>query len=565
MSWFDSPKQVDDSGPKSWDDYDRAVLDGLPVAETDRMREASRSLRYSLGYFDDIDAERSGSASGGATLARSDRWDDAFSEASVSYAKSDFVVAAPIAKAVTEKLSENLYKRAPTRTLRDASASALLNRLYQANGMAGKFQEADRLTAVGGVSAWQFAGDSDPRRPVKVHLWGADQLCVWTAPDDPTEVAAVCAIDRHDGRRRAQLWTRDKVRYYATRRGAFPADATRKFDPLGPAKPNPYRGADGKGVLPFAFNHFRHPSCEFTTDAPGPRIAELNRYLNFAFDDTAEGVRYLAKPVGVATGVDAGWQFPAVVRPGMFLKLAAGMVDVGANGPMPDLRYLSADLQWVGVVWQHFNNYLDLCLELEGIPPSTIRMVLNARSGVSILAEQAPLLGWTERRRRSWHDYETAAASTFLRVAAAHLRNHGRAPDANRLEGVADEPELRLQWPRLYVDLPGPERDRADGVRIDWGFASLVDIVQERQDCTEDEAFDQLKRVAEHNKKLEAMGINPKPTGQAGGGGFGEAPPGADEQDQATADVGGGDNPAELDQTAADVGNQADAKSGEGG
>lgn len=547
----------DPNEPETFADFDRIVREGLPQAELDRMAEAYRNLRYADGHFDDLGS----TGADEIPIARTNRWDADLSDAAARYEKSAFRVTAPVAKAVANKLSEHLYKRPPSRKLRDAKVSEFLSKVYQANGVNAKWQEADRLTCVGGFAAFQFSGAKDPQTPIKVHLWGADQLVVWPDRDDPSKPAAVFAVDLFDGRTRGQLWTRDGVGYYTTRRGIHPHEITRRFEAIGKAKANPYRDANGEGVLPFAFCHFRPPTTHFTSDSPGYRIRELNRYLNFGFDDTAEGVRYLAKPIGIASGVDADWQFPATVRPGMFLKLAAGAIDAGGSGPAPSLAYLASELAWVKTVWDHFNTYLDLSLELEGIPPSTIRMVLAERSGVSILAEQAPLLGWTEQRRRAWYDYERAAASTALSVVAAHLRNHNAGGAAGRFEAAAIDPDLQLQWPRLYVDLPGPERDRADGVRLKWGIASLVDLVMEREDCSEEQAFERLAKVQEHAERLRAMGIAPNP--EASGQGFGF--PGQDQQQQAIEAAGGGDNPADLDGAAARVNGQADQLSGEGG
>lgn len=546
-------------GTHDFENLARVVAKGLPDGERDRMREAYESLRYSRGHFDDWRAEGEGATIQG----RADTWDYEAGSGDIAYAKSDFRVTVPLAKVAVDKLSEHLYKRAPTRKLRDPKVTELLGRIYRRNGMDAGFQELDRLTAVGGFSAVQWAGNDDPRNPIKAHIWGPDQLCVWTDPEDHTQPLAVFRLDKVDGRTRGQLWTRETVGYFTTRRGVHQADATRQFELVGKPKPNPYRDAEGKGIIPFAFAHFHAPVTEFTTDSPGWRLREVNRYLNFGLDDTAEGVRYLSKPIGVAEGVDPQWSAPSVIRPGMFIKLATSK-DVVGNGGEARLSYLSADLQWVGVVWSHLNNYLDLSLEMEGIPPSTVRMVLDARSGVSILAEQAPLLGWTERRRRAWLDYESRIATVGLQVLAAHMRaNGGRAGELARVEAAIRDLDLQLQWPRLYVDLPGPERDRSDGVRLQWGMASLVDLVMEREGCTEEEAFERLERVKATNDRLRSLGIEPNPM-KADSGGFGVfGTPGEDAA--STEDVGGGDNPADLDATGAGVTEDADAMSQEGG
>ncbi len=222
----------------------------------------------------------------------------------------------------------------------------------------------------------------------------------------------------------------------------------------------------------------------------------------------------------------------------------------------------------MGVIWSHLNNYLDLSLELNNVPPSAVRMVLDARSGVSILAEKAPLLGFTEERRRSFYDYELWAMTKALQVLGAHLRNHGH--DAKRFDAVALDPGFAIKWPRLYVDLPGPERDRADGLRVATGMASLIDLVMEREDCTREQAVETLGRVVKDNAELTSMGINPLPSA------FTQCQPPSYAPLTGAEDTGatpGDDNPQDLDATASsginnepvDANARADSLSGEGG
>ena len=552
--------------PLAFEDYDEQLQKGLPPAELAEIRDAYASLRYANGHFDDADAARSGSGPSGAVQGfdkgRFDLNDlDPGSEA--QYDKADFRLYPPVMQRICAKLSEHLYKREPSRVL-DGSprASAVLNQIYQRNAMAAKWQEADRLTAIGGYAGFQFAGSDDPQNPVKIHLWSRDQLVVWPDEDDPTKPAAVFTMDVAGRKPRGTLWTPEKVGTYVGRRSPVRADDTRQFERVR-VEPNPYRDEEGIGFLPFSFAHWRFPATEFTSDCPGTRLRELNRYILHGFDSTADGVRYLVRPIGVAEGVDDEWDAPTTIKPGMFLRLPAAPVDGGGNGVVPNLRWATPDSQWVSVVWAHLNQMLDNFLELEGIPPSTIRMVMDARSGVSILAEAAPLLSWTEQRRRPFGHYERSAAKTCLMVLAAHAAANGL--NARDLWRVAAESELTLHWPRLYVDLPGPERDRADGIRLQWGLASLLDLMVERDSCTREQALEKLKQVKQDNDDLRAIGIEPVPAAAQQGGGFGGGSDGGDalgwneQQDQIAA------GPKPVDGEPVDVNAQADALSGEGG
>ncbi len=503
--------------PKTFDDYDRQIREGLPSAERERIDDAYRNLRYANGHFDDVMAQRGGKQS---LTQTSERWDPIrpTSDSDTRYEKSQHVLTQPVMKRVISKLCENLYKRGPSRELADKRVSAIYAEVCRRNEMGPLWQRADEFTAIGGFAGFQYAGVETERSPVKINLWSADQVTVWTDPEDHRTLKAVATFDKVDGRTRATLWTEDKLATYTTKRTDSAADGqTRKFQRL-TLEDNPYRlpetpeeSDQGRGIIPFTFPHFCHPTTEFTYDSPGDNLYELNRYVNFGFDDLADGIRYLTKPIGVAEGVDEGWEAPAIVRPGMFLNLSAGQVDAGGNGPQPKLSYLTAPNDFVSVIWSHLNNYLDLALELEGIPPSAVRMILDARSGVSILAEQAPLLGWTQHRRGSFHTYELAAVEMFCRITASHLRTHGFASQATRFDASALDPGFNLRWPRLYVDLPGPERDRSDGVRLQWGQCSLIDLTMERDDVTREQAVETLKRVKTDNEELTALGIVPLP------------------------------------------------------
>jgi hypothetical protein len=177
---------------------------------------------------------------------------------------------------------------------------------------------------------------------------------------------------------------------------------------------------------------------------------------------------------------------------------------------MPDLSYVTRD-------WEDQAAFLDNTLEMWGIPPSLIRMVQSgAKSGLAIQSEQLPILGWVEGRRADWGCYEESAAETGLKVAESHLDHNGFRHDADQLQAVLDDWSFSLRWPSLYIQLPGPDRDVADDWRLAHSLVSLVGLAQERMDLTEEEAFELLGKVAEQNRRLRAMGINPTPAAGMG-------------------------------------------------
>lgn len=422
-----------------------------------------------------------------------------------------------IMRRIVDILTMHLYKSQPTRKLRDPAVSTWLETVYRRNRMWAKWRRAERLALIGGFAAFQFAGSTDPTAPLDINLWGADQLAFWVDPLNPTKVQAVATVDFADNQRHLTLWTKEQIVTYRTEKGAIhPAFGSVTFRPTNfngkPARrPNPYKDRDGEGIIPFSFMHWQYPCTDFETNSPGLNLKELNEHVNERLDNLGDSIYFNCKPIGVAEGVDDGWTPPAELRPGDFLKLPAE-ADLSGTGPTPTLRYLMPDLAYVTKDWEDMSAFLDHTLETYGVPPSLIRMVQSgARSGAAIMTEQLPILGWVEGRRADWASYEEDAAETALAVAASHLGANGLFDDAAMLLDALDDWSFTLRWPALYVQLPGPDRDRADDWRIAHSQISLIGIKQEREDLTEDEALEAIAKVAKQNAALRAMGIEPNP------------------------------------------------------
>jgi hypothetical protein len=468
------------------DDIESEVLAGLPN-EKDRLQDAYDQLRFSMACFDEY-----------PTRTKDGRWK------SGSTRRTSRVFAR-----VVDILCRNLYKAQPTRKLADPEAGEALARAYKRNAMGPKWKRADELTLITGFCAWKFEGTEDPANPLKVSLWGGDEITYWADPDDPMDPIAVGVLDTYDNRRRCRLYTREEIVSYATSKGYnHPAWGGTAYKEVG-RKANPYRTPEGEGILPFSFCHWHFPTQRFTTDGPGPGLRELNEHVNERLDRLGDAIFYLGRPVGIATGVDPAWTPPTEIKPGDFVVLPNNE-DVGGNGAPPTLAYLLPELQFVSADWADLNFYLDHTLEMHGVPPVLIRMIQSgARSGVSLQSEQLPLLTWVEGRRAEWAAYEDRAAFKSVQVAAAHLAANGLISEAAGLWAPLEDWQFTLRWPQLFVQLPGPERDREDDNRIAKGFASKVMILQERQDLTEAEALELMAKVKAQNDQLAAMGIDP--------------------------------------------------------
>lgn len=473
---------------------EREIMAGLPN-QIGRMRGAYDCLRYSQGRFEEYPTRHK----------------------DMRYRSPATRRTLPIFRRVMQILCMHLYKSQPTRKLGGSrEASAWLEAVYRRNHAWAKFKRADQLTLVGGFAAFQFAGSTDPSAPLKINLWGADQVAYWCDPEDPTTVQAVATVDFQDNQRRLTLWTEEQIVTYQTTKGLIhPGFGSTTFVMAGldgkPARrPNPYRDRDGRGIVPFSFAHWDFPVSDFETNSPGHNLLELNQGINERVDNLGDSIYFNCKPIGVAEGVDDGWTPPAELRPGDFLTLPASSIDIGGNGPTPTLHYLMPDLSYVTKDWEDQSAFLDNTLEMYGIPPSLIRMVQSgARSGAAIQAEQLPVLGWVEGRRADWGVYEEDAARKAVEVAEAHLRNNGVDSDADALQAVLDDWSFRLRWPSLFIQLPGPARDLADEWRLKHNQVSLIGIMQERAELSEQEALEEIARVARQNEQLRALGIDP--------------------------------------------------------
>lgn len=464
------------------------IEQGLPN-ERDRLQSARDCRRFADGYFDEYPT----------------RLENAKGE------RLDYRRTSKIFGRVADVLTQHLYKRPPRRTISDhPEASDWLARVYRRRAVDPKWAEADRLTVIGDLAALQFAGSDSAEVPIKVHLWPADQLVVWTDPDDPTEAEAVATIDYYDQQRRLTLWTEERRAVFLTERLSPGQTSGGTAYRLAEEEENPYRTADGEGLLPFAFAHFRFPTTDFHSGGPGGGLRAFNDHLNYRLDSSGDALRYNRFPIGAVSGASPAWTPPSQVRPGEWIRLDGDPGDAnGGSSSTAVLNFVSPPTGWVESDWYDLNNYIDHYLECEGIPPGSIRLTERASSGVQLIVEQAPLLAWAERRRTPFGHYEEEAARVCLAVAASHLRAN-RRPDAT-LEAAASDPSfaLSLHWPTLYVQLPGPERDRSDEWRLSMGFASKVQLLMERDDLTREQALEQLRTVAADADELTTLGIEP--------------------------------------------------------
>jgi hypothetical protein len=82
-------------------------------------------------------------------------------------------------------------------------------------------------------------------------------------------------------------------------------------------------------------------------------------------------------------------------------------------------------------------------------------------------------------------------AQLVCRIGACPVA--GQASLAGALAAVADDPSLRVAWPEVSLDLPGPDRDQADTFELDRGLTDPIELLMRRQGLTEEEAIEAFR------------------------------------------------------------------------
>ena len=429
-----------------------------------------------------------------------------------------------IMQRIVDVLSNTLYAEGPARRLVSPStkkvlgsldgegdreyeaATDWLNACYKRNRIDAMWQHADLLAVVSECAAFQVGVTDDPDWPVEVELWDAGQFCVWFEGRKPLKPAAVAVLDVMDGRSRVRLYSSSSIRTYLARPAPEPVPMDSplardyRFDN---EIPNPY------GVLPFSFVHFRMPLTKFWSGSPGNNLRAINDGINLSLTDTFDCIRYNLDPVLALFDVRPDYRPPAPIKPGDVWNMAAASDSTMEVAKHPDAKYLQSDPSFVEAHWQDTQSMIDHTLEMNGVPPSVIRMTQDSvKSGVAIVAEQLPLIQWANKRKRAFGYYEDELARLVLKVGSKHLGSQEddeyRATAAG-LEMVSRNPGLVLKWPNMYPRIPGEDTDRADDFRLEKKLTSKTMLLMERECLTREEAEERLDEIAKDLKREQEL------------------------------------------------------------
>lgn len=454
---------------------DKAILDGLPDEGCQKIRQehAAANLDYYLGCFEPY-----------AYKIPPNRADDG---RSTRYCL--------LTQSIVNKLTENLYRVSPARTLKDQpGATTFLERTYHQNNLFAKWQSADRQSLLNQVCAFQVGATGDFVAPLKIALWDASQLMVWLDPEDCTKVVAVKTHYDVAKRRYHRLWTPETVAEYESDASSYTAiKKTNEY-------PNPY------GMLPFSFVHFNFPSADFWSGALGNTLRQINDNLNTLLTYLSDDIRYNLRPRMVAKNCDAKMEPNRPGLAGDILHISPNVLEEGANSLEADLYFLQSEPDYVSKAWEDLQNYLNLSLELAGIPESSIRMVQSkARSGVSIQSEQLPLIVWAKARQPYFALYEDQLARLVFAIGAISSRLGYQGFPIGDIQAAISNWQLTLRWSDLVHEVPGPGRNLEDEWLLRMGLTSKIQVLMRRNNLTRDEAIKALIAVVQDQKEEETI------------------------------------------------------------
>lgn len=390
----------------------------------------------------------------------------------------------PLTRRVVDLLCSHLYSPGPSRHFEDDGIGEWWEKIAEHNLINSLWQRATVYSTLHGVAMYQAAQTGDPENPVKIHIWTRDQFEVFTLPDDSMTVAHVVTVEQVDEQTIYKWWSADKIRTYRSKKlGLYQTTGGRVAEFVS-EEDNVY------GMLPFSFVHHDLPVRCWHTPGIGNYLAEINGTIDDEASDMASAVRAYHTPLPVLYEATAEQQ--VIKKFGAFIRVNSDAGDM--EGASPRLEYLQANLDITGG-WDNIRSAILTVLEGLGIPETAYRLnQATLPSGAAQVAEQAPLMTYSQNRQEPFRKYERDLVSL---CAAVDL-------------GYTEDVGLSLKWPPTSISLPGADRDQQDQDALTMGIESLVMVVMRRFGLDEDEAKEHIQRVAEDNAFVRSLNVLPQ-------------------------------------------------------
>lgn len=413
-----------------------------------------------------------------------------------------------ITRQAVNKLTSHLYKPGPRhrRITADATVDAWYNRVAQDIQLNGLMQQADRLATLHGLVMIGIYPTGNPARPINYHLFPRHDFVFWASADDPRVPTAVCTITKSGADTvRYRLWT--KTHYYTFFKGKTWGYTpggwnVARFDPA-QSGPHPY------GVLPFAFVTHELPTTELETKGLGHLLSKINRALNIDRSNLALWVHHYARPLGFVSGVGPEWR-PRFIDGG-FVPLVVRHDSTEDAPVVPEAKYLESSID-IAAIREYIRGEANDALKELGIPIQISAQDdgkggMAQSSGIAITAQEADVIAYSKGRQPLFELHETRLAALVCQIGSCPVSGLGELEGV--LQAFAADPSLRVAWPEVSIDLPGPDRDNADTFELGVDLTDPIELLMRRQGLTEDEAIEQFRAIQRRKMIAQMLKVDP--------------------------------------------------------
>lgn len=482
------------------DAVEKQICEGLPL-ERQRLLEAQKNQVF-------MDGDNDGEI---PSRQAEDRLDYDMRPKLTSY----------MTRKVINGLTCHTYCPGPTRRLGEEAATEWLERVYEDNGCNALWKDADRLATLQGVSAFQVAATGDPSRPIRLHVWSAEELAVWCPSDDVLHPQAVCTITQDGPETLYSLFTATGIRKYRTSRSEFGMSRT-LIRPVGPWEENPY------GVLPFSWVHFERPTRRFWVKGIGTLVRKINARVDEKMSELAEAQRFYLKPIPLASGVPPGWR--PKIQPGRFNIVPFRPGPNGQPAIEPKVWFLQAEVN-VEAAWADIRSTVETGLSDLDIPLAAYRAESSSvKSGAAMVTEQLPLMKYARGRRFHYGEAEKDLVKLVLAIGGSYYDWADGLKET--LLAEAADPHLTTIWPD-DLRIPTMEATQVQAQDIDLGLTSRVKEIMKERGFSREQAEKELAEIVAdealfHQLQAQA-GLPPSSSSQddqaAAGDDEGEADP----------------------------------------
>lgn len=381
-------------------------------------------------------------------------------------------------------LSKYLYKNPPRRQIPgNPEATAYIESVYRQQGVDSMLQMADRMTYVIDVSAIEVYPDFEAGpgvAPVQFRVWDSSEFVPMFLKGNTMRPAAVATFSAYDADAyMARLYTNDIIETYLIR-----SEKAELVD----------QGPNYFGTIPFAFFHYRPPYSHFWSGGIGKALRDMNEHVVRRITDSADHTMNL-KPKGYARNTPPGWVVPPAQRPDEYVTLP-NTYNAQGEGPEAEIGWITPDTKFIQIDWDDLERWVNLGLEMLGVPPSAVRMEQQGgASGIAIQSEQLPLIEEAEGRQRPFERYETELMRITLMCCAAQETMRGNASLGSLLQRTAATLSPTFLWPPMTKNRPGPDRDAHDSYLLQTQQKSRVQILMANENLTEEEAVAEVQRT----------------------------------------------------------------------